>query len=177
MSAQASQQPAVGMTASFPTPASSVTGHVAGATSMDDSESTDNKPLGSDAGAASMAPTDPSLRQIEHRPTNHDRPLGGLDTDTGTSVAKAPAYDGAMDIDQDTATTSQHQSSLDSLQKEFSSPFHLCKNCKSFPRLIPLATAIVIHQCTLFPCLLELRFVNTVLYNLQPTMQLVQTRL
>ncbi|GES60909.1 rox3 family protein [Aspergillus terreus] len=128
MSAQASQQPAVGMTASFPTPASSVSGHFAGATSMDDSESTDNKPLGSDAGATSTAPTDPSLRQIEHRPTNHDRPLGGLDTDTGTSVAKAPAYDGAMDIDQDTASTSQHQSSLDSLQKEFSSPFHLCKN-------------------------------------------------
>ncbi|KAL4896723.1 Rox3 mediator complex subunit-domain-containing protein [Aspergillus ambiguus] len=132
MSAQASQQPAVGMTNSFPTPASSVSGHFAGATSTDDSENTDNKTLGPDVGPASTAPTDTSMRQADQRPTNHDRQLGGLGVGTGShGFANGPTYDGAMDIDQEAVTSSQHQLSLDSLQKEFSSPFHLCKNSYS----------------------------------------------
>ncbi|KAF9883165.1 hypothetical protein FE257_004050, partial [Aspergillus nanangensis] len=131
MSTQPSQQPAVGMTNSFPTPASSVSGHFVGATSTEDAENMDNKPLGSGAETISVAaPPSTSAHQTEHRSTNHDRQPGGLDAESGIrDFANVSSHGDAMDIDQDTTvTSSNHQSSLDSLQKEFSSPFLLCKS-------------------------------------------------
>ncbi|KAI9369957.1 Rox3 mediator complex subunit-domain-containing protein [Aspergillus egyptiacus] len=121
MSTQTSQQP-VGATNSFPTPASSVDPD-----SMDKSFGTG----GSETGLSSAAGT--GMAQSEHGRTDHDRDSGALHTGTGIRDfahmgSAQPTHGDAMDVD--TATSAQTNSSwpsLDSLQKDFSSAFHLCK--------------------------------------------------
>ena len=114
MSTQPSQQPVVGPPQSFPTPASSVSGQFPGPPSADDAEQADKF-------VASAVP-DASTPHADNRRTDHERQAGG----TGV-----PHPGDAMDIDTDTALG--RISSLDSLQKEFSSAYHLCKSCKSSP--------------------------------------------
>ncbi|KAF7585234.1 hypothetical protein BBP40_011607 [Aspergillus hancockii] len=133
MSTQASQQPTVGTTNSFPTPASSVSGHFTGATPIDDSESTD-KSFGPETGATSGADMDALTQQTEHRRTDHDRQSGGLSAQTGVrdfgnmGAQDMSNHSSAMDIDKELASLSNYESSLESLQKEFTSAFHLCKS-------------------------------------------------
>ncbi|KAL4920262.1 hypothetical protein BDW62DRAFT_209112 [Aspergillus aurantiobrunneus] len=127
MSTQPSQQPTTGVVNSFPTPASSV-----------DPEHID-KSFGagiSETGApattgASVAP----IQQSEHRRTDHDRDLESAQT--GTGVRDFAQMDGSADLphgdtmELDTETSAQTNTnwlSLDSLQKDFSSAFHLCKS-------------------------------------------------
>ncbi|KAL4950493.1 hypothetical protein BDW69DRAFT_197226 [Aspergillus filifer] len=119
MSTQASQQPVSGVTNSFPTPASSV---------------------GADHSDKSFGPGGDSLTaggppQSEHRRTDHDRnaELGRKDIsmrDFGQldGATHLPHGD-AMELDAETlANTNPSWPSIDSLQKDFSSAFHLCKS-------------------------------------------------
>ncbi|KKK24049.1 rox3 family protein [Aspergillus rambellii] len=122
MSTQASQQPTAGMTNSFPTPASSV-----------DPDHID-KSFGasvSEIGAPSAASTSAApSQQSEHRRTDHDRNFEGSQATTGVRdlanmASSTQAHHGdAMDIDTD----NPNWPSLDSLQRDFSSAFHLCKS-------------------------------------------------
>ncbi|KAL4862049.1 Rox3 mediator complex subunit-domain-containing protein [Aspergillus spectabilis] len=125
MSTQASQQPTAGVTNSFPTPASSV-----------DPDHID-KSFGagiSETGAPSAAGGAP-IQQTDHRRTNHDRDIEQALTETGIrdfaamdSSTLLPRGD-AMELDTETPIqTNPSWASLDSLQKDFSSAFHLCKS-------------------------------------------------
>ncbi|KAL4933978.1 uncharacterized protein BDV17DRAFT_251058 [Aspergillus undulatus] len=117
MSTQNSQQPTSGVTNSFPTPASSV---------------------GPDHSDKSFGPgaSEPSVnQQSEHRRTDHDRDIetdqagvGGQDFARMDGSTHMPHGD-AMDLDTETSTkTNPNWPSLESLQKDFSSAFHLCKS-------------------------------------------------
>lgn len=154
MSTQTSQQPTAGITNSFPTPASSV-----------DPDHTD-KSFGtgiSETGApgpagASVAPT----QQSEHRRTDHDRNLESPQTGTGVrdfaqmgGSSQVPHGD-AMELDTEpSAHTNSSWPSLESLQKEFSSAYHLCKSCKSSPVLAVVVTPHAPHNA--LQSLLELK--------------------
>ncbi|GLA75119.1 hypothetical protein AtubIFM55763_006382 [Aspergillus tubingensis] len=131
MSTQASQQPTVGTANSFPTPASSVSGHFPGATSFDDSEHTD-KPMGSavpDTGAQAANMNAAAIQQAEHRRTDHDRHTEGINMEVGVRDFAANNGGDAMDIDSEApASSSRSEPSLESLQKNFSSAFHVCKS-------------------------------------------------
>ncbi|GAA81902.1 hypothetical protein AKAW_00017 [Aspergillus luchuensis IFO 4308] len=131
MSTQASQQPTVGTANSFPTPASSVSGHFPGATSFDDSEHTD-KSMGSaapDTGAQAANMNAAAIQQAEHRRTDHDRHTEGINMEVGVRDFAANNGGDAMDIDSEApASSSRSEPSLESLQKNFSSAFHVCKS-------------------------------------------------
>lgn len=141
MSTQASQQPTVGVTNSFPTPASSVSGHFTGATSVDDPDHADK------SGVSST-----STQHAEHRRTDHDRHPGDAMMETGvrdtTNSGGADLSrhgDGAMDIDSEPAARSNpDEFSLDSLQKEFTSAYHLCKSCKNSPSGVAYSRSLVV---------------------------------
>ncbi|GLI76455.1 hypothetical protein PoHVEF18_004728 [Penicillium ochrochloron] len=130
MSTQASQQPTVSTTNSFPTPASSVSGHLAHATSAED---TDHKALHGGTQEATRNMGDGSDYQTtEHRRTDHDRqPLKTASAvagvhDFATGLSSDPD---AMDLDQEPAPRGLPRNlGLDSLQTEFTSAFHLCKS-------------------------------------------------
>ncbi|OJJ74716.1 hypothetical protein ASPBRDRAFT_119065 [Aspergillus brasiliensis CBS 101740] len=101
MSTQASQQPTVGTANSFPTPASSVSGHFPGATSFDESEHTD-KPMGSavpDTGAQTANMNAAAIQQAEHRRTDHDRHTEGINMEVGVRDFAVNNGGDAMDID------------------------------------------------------------------------------
>ena len=149
MSTQVSQQPTLSTTNSFPTPASSVSGHLVG----NDSEHAD-KLMGAgmqESGEITMAETNTTLTQpAEHARTDHDRQFEGIDPGTGIRDfanidGHQPVKDGgAMDLDsknEATASLDNGGLSLDSLQREFTSAYHLCKSCKSSPISI-LAAAV-----------------------------------
>lgn len=154
MSTQTSQQPTAGITNSFPTPASSV-----------DPDHTD-KSFGtgiSETGApgpagASVAPT----QQSEHRRTDHDRNSESPQTGTGVrdfaqmgGSSQVPHGD-AMELDTEpSAHTNSNWPSLESLQKEFSSAYHLCKSCKSSPVLAVVVAPHAPHNA--LQSLLELK--------------------
>ncbi|PYH91500.1 Rox3-domain-containing protein [Aspergillus ellipticus CBS 707.79] len=132
MSTQASQQPTVGTANSFPTPASSVSGHIPGATSFDEPEHAD-KPMGvglSETGATTATMNAAAMQQTEHRRTDHDRHLGGMGPEIGVrDFADMNGEGDAMEIDREAPALSGHSGpSLESLQKDFSSAFHLCKS-------------------------------------------------
>ncbi|KAL4910698.1 hypothetical protein BDW74DRAFT_141678 [Aspergillus multicolor] len=127
MTTQSSQQPTSSVTNSFPTPASSV-----------DPDHMD-KLFGagfSEAGvpntnSASAAPA----QQSEHRCTDHNRDFASAQGGTGVrdfaqmSGSTQPPQGDAMDVDTETpAQTNSNWPSLGSLQKDFSSAFHLCKS-------------------------------------------------
>lgn len=130
MSTQVSQQPAMSLTNSFPTPASSVSGHPANATSADD---VDHKSF--TTGMLDSTRTMEDQEITEHRQSDRDQPHGlasGSDQHT-TDVD-------AMDVDKVSAPRSESRGlGLDSLQKDFTSAFHLCKSCKSSPCLTAVA--------------------------------------
>ncbi|RAL01046.1 uncharacterized protein BO80DRAFT_425026 [Aspergillus ibericus CBS 121593] len=129
MSTQASQQPTVGTANSFPTPASSVSGHMPGATSLDESENAD-KPMGpgsGDTGSTSATMNAAAMQQAEHRRTDHDRQPGGAEV--GVRDFAVSGGGDAMEIDsEEPASSNRSGPSLESLQKDFTSAFHLCKS-------------------------------------------------
>lgn len=154
MSTQVSQQPAVTTTSSFPTPASSVSGHLMGASSTDDLENAEksfgqaheqNPEASSDVkGAAALSG---GIDQTGHRRTDHDRQwrgddAGGVSEDVanmgGQDAAKDP---NAMEVDEKGPASSSEEGepSLASLQEDIGSAFHLCKTCKvSLRQFLPL---------------------------------------
>ncbi|KAL4811185.1 Rox3 mediator complex subunit-domain-containing protein [Aspergillus unguis] len=128
MSTQTSQQPTAGVTNSFPTPASSFDpDHI------DKSFGTGFSETGaSSAAATSTAP----IQQSEHRRTDHNRDTEPTQAGTGvqdfasmSGDSAQPAHGDAMELDTETPSqTNASYPSLDSLQKDFSSAFHLCKS-------------------------------------------------
>lgn len=125
------------MTASFPTPASSVSGHAVNTTSIDDS---DNVESSFGAEPAPNGPPDVTAprQQGEHRRTDHDRHLEAHNPESGTydssnsfgGLGKGEKNVDAMDIEKDHTVGSSlnNDLGLDSLQKNFTSAFHLCKS-------------------------------------------------
>lgn len=76
-----------------------------------------------------------SQQAAEHRRTDHDRqpPATGAEVgarDFATEQGHVEDPD-AMDIDSEPVTF--RNLGLDSLQKDFTSAFHLCKRCKNSP--------------------------------------------
>lgn len=139
MSAQTSQQPVMSTTNSFPTPASSVNATADDPEHVEKSSSTGNQELGTtSAPNVDMA----SAQQTEHRRTDHDQQPGETAPSGDANPANMtdqPAKDNdAMDVDKDVTSPMHGESSLGSLQKDFTSAFHLCKSCKSSPRSIPV---------------------------------------
>ncbi|PYI30210.1 Rox3-domain-containing protein [Aspergillus indologenus CBS 114.80] len=133
MSNQPSQQPVVGGSAnSFPTPASSVSGHIPGTTSFDEPDAP-AKPMGSgpsEGGAISTGGAFATTQRAEHRRTDHDRQPGGDSEGAVRDQAATglPVHSDAMDIDREVPGSSDGSMSLESLQHDFSSAFHLCKS-------------------------------------------------
>ncbi|KAJ5168213.1 uncharacterized protein N7482_003807 [Penicillium canariense] len=130
MSTQVSQQPTMSTTNSFPTPESSVSGHLANATSAEDA---DHKPFHAGTQDSPRNMGDGSDHQAtEHRRTDHDR------EPSATASAAAGVRDfatglgqdmDAMDVDTERAPRGDTRNlGLDSLQREFTSAFHLCKS-------------------------------------------------
>ena len=83
---------------------------------------------------ASAVPT----QQSEHRRTDHNRDSESAQARQAVKDSQQMGESGhaphgsAMDLDTETpAQTNPNWLSLDSLQKDFSSAFHLCKSCKS----------------------------------------------
>ena len=119
-------------------------------------------------GATSTADMNAPIQQTEHRRTDHDRQSEGPSAQTGvrdfgiTGDQNMLNHGDAMDIDKGTADLSNYESSLESLQKEFTSAFHLCKSCKSSPIPI-LGAAVAVFIMHSGPSFLGLRYVNTVL--------------
>ncbi|OJJ49341.1 hypothetical protein ASPZODRAFT_140248 [Penicilliopsis zonata CBS 506.65] len=131
MSTQTSQQPTMmTVTNSFPTPASSVSGHGMGATAADDLDHSENSFPSSDP--QSLRSAAPTIH--EHRRTDHDRhwtdaqqaAVGVRDFANSGGREDLPKDGDAMDVDKD--TTNPNDSDLASLQKDFTSAFHLCKS-------------------------------------------------
>lgn len=131
MSTQLSQQPNVSTASSFPTPASSVSGHLN--STLHDEPDAANKALGGSVAASVTAPatTDPvDPSQSEHRRSDHDRlrlPEGTMDANDRTTSADGDLMD--IDPKADGPTTHGDPSS-DSLQQDIGTAFHLCKTCK-----------------------------------------------
>lgn len=179
MSTQVSQQPTVSTANSFPTPASSISGHFINSTFTDDTEHVDKHGAGNQGLGATSAPDEKmeSIHQTEqaHRRTDHDRDAGpGTESGSTDYGIQGTTKDGdAMDIDQGAPAPSSAESSLDSLRKDFTSAFHLCKSCKNSPISIPCAPVEISHPRSVsLPLGLSLL---TLVYPLQPTLRLVQT--
>lgn len=150
MSTQTSQQPTAGMTNSFPTPASS-----ADPDHIDKSLSAGFSETGAPSAAGASATT---TQQLENRRTDHDRDDQQAQAGTGvpefeqmSGNAPQAAHGDAMELDTELPSqTNSNSPSLDSLQKDFSSAFHLCKSCKSSPVLtvvVALCITMLSHVC------------------------------
>lgn len=132
MSTQVSQQPTVSMTNSFPTPASSISGHLSNTVSMEDAE---HKPF--NAGTQELPQTAGGAinpQASEHRRSDHDRQPSAVGTATGARdlSTEQPLHATDADaMDVDTGQVTNRNLGLDSLQKDFTSAFHLCKSCKN----------------------------------------------
>ncbi|OKL60018.1 hypothetical protein UA08_04595 [Talaromyces atroroseus] len=120
MSAQTSLQPAVSVTNSFPTPASSVSGHPRNTTPADESENTD-KAWGHGTNAVENADAT-NIDQSEHRRSNHDRHKLNMEG------WPASADVDMMDVDSKMDSSLIRDSSLDALQQDIGTAFHLCKS-------------------------------------------------
>jgi hypothetical protein len=134
MSTQVSQQPTVSTTNSFPTPASSVN-----AASTEDADQKSfspgiQEPTRNTEGMSNQKST-------EHRRTDHDRQPSATGAeaevrDFATGQGQQATDGDAMDLDKEPVSGPDAQNlSLDSLQKDFTSAFHLCKSCKNSPSL------------------------------------------
>lgn len=133
MSAQFSQQPAMSTTNSFPTPASSVGGHPANVTSIEDAA---HKSFASGMQDSTGTMEGPFGQQAAgHRRTDHDRQHSATGAEVGSrefAIEQGHAMDAdAMDIDTEPAAF--RDLGFDSLQKDFSSAYHLCKRRKNSP--------------------------------------------
>lgn len=133
MSTQVSQQPTMSTINSFPTPASSVSGQPLNATSVEDSENgRKSLNMGIQDSAENLG-AGPNKQSTEHRRTDHDRQSSNTDgsNDFATGHIQHSADPDAMDLDTE-PTRRANTSDLDfeSLQKELTSAFHLCKSCK-----------------------------------------------
>lgn len=133
MSTQVSQQPTMSTTNSFPTPASSVGGNPANAPSI---EETEHKPFASGMQGSAATMEGPASQQAaEYRRTDHDRQPSATSAEIGArdfATEQGQAFDpDAMDIDSEPAAL--RNPGLDSLQKELTSAFQLCKSCKNSP--------------------------------------------
>jgi len=139
MSTQVSQQPTMSTTNSFPTPASSVSGHLANATSAEDADHKSFIPGMQDSRNVE------GQQVTEHTRTDHDRqsPQTGPEADVRDFATgqQAPDTD-AMDVDKESA--SRFDLGLDSLQNDFTSAFHLCKSCKNPLSLNTVAAVAVV---------------------------------
>lgn len=150
MSTQVSQQPAMSTTNSFPTPASSVSGHPANVMSTEETmqDSTGNS----------------NQQATEHRRTDHDRQPEAMNPATGIHNFATEPNQGAADVDaMDVDKESLHRPvipGLDFLQKNFTSAFHLCKSCKDSLKLT------MIFPCRVIPAASfgNQSFVNTVFF-------------
>jgi hypothetical protein len=133
MSTQVSQHPPMSTTNSFPTPASSVSGTLANATSAEDM---DNGGKSINLGAQDSAENSgagPAQQSTQRTPTDHARQ--SFQTDSTHSFASAQGQQltnpDAMDVDtQPPRRADPLDLSLDSLQKELTSAFHLCRRRK-----------------------------------------------
>jgi hypothetical protein len=139
MSTQLSQPPTI-TTTSFPTPASSVSGHLVSATSADDLDGADKSSSGWAAAqhsAASVNATNTAdamdVGQSEHRRSDHDRQRSG-DGATNMEGRSIVKDEDMMDVDQKAGDSSNGADpSLESLQQDIGTAFHLCKTCKALP--------------------------------------------
>ncbi|KAJ9249848.1 hypothetical protein DTO207G8_6468 [Paecilomyces variotii] len=127
MSTQLSQQPTVAATNSFPTPASSVSGHLMGTASAEDLENAEKSGAriqGQDSGSMADSMT---MGDSGHHRSDHDRQRGGegktkLNDSTTVKDEDAMDVDGGAGISRD-----EGEFSLSSLEKDFGPAFHLCK--------------------------------------------------
>ena len=142
MSTQVSQQPTLSTTNSFPTPASSVSGQHANATSIDD---TDHQSFNSTSQGPTRSVKISEQQTSEHRRTDHERQQSATGTGAGVrDFAKEQTDGDAMDVDKEPVARSDVQNlGLDSLQNHFTSAFHLCKSCKNSPNLVMTAIGAV----------------------------------
>jgi hypothetical protein len=132
MSTQVSQQPTMSTTNSFPTPASSVSGHPPNATSEDVDQGRKSFNTGIQD-SAEKSGASPAQQPTQYRPTDHDRQSLQTDgtNDFATGQGQYSTEPDAMDVDTEPTSRADTLSlSLDSLQKELTSAFHLCKSCK-----------------------------------------------
>ncbi|KAJ5899015.1 hypothetical protein N7495_003759 [Penicillium taxi] len=122
MSTQVSQQPTMSTTNSFPTPASSVSGHLAHATFTEDN---DQKYFT----AGNQGPIK-IVEDQEHRRTDHNRQTDSADgTNNSIGQDQLATDEDAMDVDNETAARpSSRDLGLDCLQDKLTSAFHLCKS-------------------------------------------------
>ena len=143
MSTQVSQQPPVSTANSFPTPASSVSGHFAASTSAEDLENMDkstgnmNQEREATSGQIVEAPSTHPVEH-EHRWTDHDRHLG----DSGTESKDTSQL---VDIDMSTSAPPFKDPAEDLQGKDFTSAFHLCKRRKSSQRSGRFRTASFVN--------------------------------
>ncbi|KAJ5089407.1 hypothetical protein N7532_008091 [Penicillium argentinense] len=127
MSTQVSQQPIVSMTNSFPTPASSVSGQLANTTSAEDA---DQRSFGSTTQDSTKTMDVSGHQKPEDKRTDHERQQSVSTTAAGGRDLATDQTDGdAMDVDKEPLPQAETRNlGLDSLQNDFSSAFHLCKN-------------------------------------------------
>lgn len=132
MSTQTSQQPTVSATNSFPTPASSISGHQRNATpAAEDSDAADK--TWAQRTRHSNAPQSADMMDVdkaEHRRSDHDRDqmpgttdVGGLPSSAGVDM---------MDVDSNVPRLGADDPSIDMLQKDIGTAFHLCRTGKVF---------------------------------------------
>lgn len=119
-------------TNSFPTPASSVSGHHGNATSAEDMDLGGKTFSTGTHDSAATSGAGPAQQSKQHRPTDHDRQSFQTDGANGfaTGQAQQSTDPDAMDVDTKPTHQAELTFSLDSLQKELTSAFHLCKSCK-----------------------------------------------
>lgn len=132
MSTQVSQQPTMSTTNSFPTPASSVSGNPANATSEDVDQGRKSFNMGIQD-SAEISGARPAQQPTQHRPTDHDRQSSQTESNNNfaTGQGQHSTDPDAMDVDTEPTRRADTLSlDLDSLQKELTSAFHLCKSCK-----------------------------------------------
>ncbi|EPS33624.1 hypothetical protein PDE_08586 [Penicillium oxalicum 114-2] len=130
LSTQASQPPTLSATNSFPTPASSVSGHQAHANS---SEGTDLKaPQTGTQAILSTMDNGAQLQTADHTRLDHARPPASTSfaaTGLHGVAAEGNSDPDAMDVDTEPVSRDDARDlGLDSLQKNFHSAYHLCKS-------------------------------------------------
>lgn len=116
---------------SFPTPASSVSGHPRNTTPADESELAD-KSWGQGAqNSHATGNTDfGNAEKSGHRRTDHNR--HSLPKEFEMEGRPSATDVDMMDIDSKADNSSIRDSSLDALQQDLGTAFHLCKSGKAF---------------------------------------------
>ncbi|KAK2760796.1 hypothetical protein FQN54_002034 [Arachnomyces sp. PD_36] len=142
MSTQASQQPTIATTNSFPTPASSVSGQHSNAVSTEGADGIEKsahllqrEPDRSHATDGNIGSDPMDIEQPNFTRTDHDRYSGGGEINSGLAGLKEQLVskdENAMDLDRGTSNLAGGGPfSLESLQADMGSAFHLCKTSHS----------------------------------------------